>query len=56
MAYKILTLKKSGDYEKEQVQALEYQIKDIIKDIPYSLTEQLVQDGIGEIFESAKKL
>lgn len=56
LAYKILTLKKSGDYEKEQVQALEFQIKDILKDIPYSLTEQLVQDGIGEIFESAKKL
>lgn len=56
LAYRILSLKKSEDYEKEQVQVLEFQIKDIIKDIPYSLNEQLARDCIGEIFESAKKL
>lgn len=56
LAYKILSIKKAKDYEEDQVQALELQIKDIIKDIPYSLNEQLVQDGIGEIFENAKKI
>ena len=56
LAYMILSIKRAEDYEKEKVQALELQIKDIIKDIPYSLNERLVQDGIGEIFENAKKL
>lgn len=55
LAYKILSIEKEKDHEDEQVQALKLQIKDIIKDIPYSLNEQLVQDGIDKIFEDAKK-
>lgn len=55
LAYKILSIKKEKDHEDEQVQALKLQIKDIIKDIPYSLNKQLVQDGIDNIFEDAKK-
>ena len=54
IAYKILSMKKCKDFEKEQVLALEMQIKDIIKDTPYSLEEQFINDGIDEIFENAK--
>lgn len=56
LAYTIISIRKSDNYDKEKVYTLELQIKDTIKDIQYSLDEQFVKDGIGEIFENAKKL
>lgn len=44
------------DGDKKLMDELLLQIKEIIKNVPYSLEEKFVADGIEAIFNEAKKL
>lgn len=56
MGYQIVKLRKDAASNKELIDELLVQIKETIKDIPYSSDTQLIDDGIKIIFEEAKKL
>lgn len=56
MGYQIVKLRKNAVPNKELINELLVQIKETIKDIPYSLDKQLIIDGIEAIFEEAKNL
>lgn len=54
LGYQIIKLRKNTTLDKELIDELLVQIKETIKDIPYSLDRQLINDGIDAIFEEAK--
>lgn len=56
MAYQIIKLRKNPNSDQEEIGELLLQISGTIKNVPYSLNKQLVNDGVGAIFEEAKKL
>lgn len=56
IGYQIVKLRKDTVPNKELVNELLSQIREIIKNIPYSLDKQFVDDGIKAVFEEAKKL
>lgn len=56
IGYQIVKLRKKGEPDKKLIDELLLQIKEIIKNVPYSLEEKFVADGIEAIFDEAKKL
>ncbi len=56
IGYQIVKLRKKGKLDKKLIDELLLQIKEIIKNVPYSLEEKFVADGIEAIFDEAKKL
>ena len=56
IAYYIKTLEKSSDDMTKDVLELEKQIKGTIFNIPYSLEQKYIDDGIEEIFRRSLKL
>ncbi|MEG1502442.1 MAG: type II toxin-antitoxin system PemK/MazF family toxin [Synergistaceae bacterium] len=50
LAYNVLALKKDLKKTKDHINSLENEILDIIKDIPYSLEQKYIDDGIEDIF------
>lgn len=56
LGYQIVKLRKEASPNEERITELLMQIRDIIENIPYSLEEQFVSDGIETIFEETKKL
>lgn len=51
IAYHIIALKKSSNDNSEAIAELEKQIKDILSNIPYSLEQKYIDDGIEIIFK-----
>lgn len=56
IAYRVLKLRKEETHNIEYIEELLGQIKEIIKNVTYSLDEQVIKDGIDTIFEEAKSL
>lgn len=56
VAYQIVKLRKEETVDKNQIDELLMQIKEIIQNVTYSLDKQFVKDGIDTIFEEAKKI
>lgn len=56
IAYRIIALKKSSDDNFAAVAELEKQIKGILSNIPYSLEQKYIDDGIEIIFKKSLEL
>lgn len=50
LAYNVVVLKKDMEKTKEDIKRIEKEIMEIIKDIPYSLEQKYIDDGIQDIF------
>lgn len=53
IAYRIIALKKTPDNTSEIISELEMQIKETLENIPYSLEQKYVDDGIETIFQQS---
>ena len=51
IAYHIIALEKSSDDNSEAVTELEKQLRDILLNVPYSLEQKYIDDGIETIFK-----
>lgn len=56
MAYQIIKLRNTEASDEGVIFKLLQQIKETISDISYSLDKKLIDDGVGTIFDEAKKL
>lgn len=50
LAYNVIALKKNTEENKKDIKHIENQIVGILKDIPYSLEQKYVNDGIENVF------
>lgn len=55
LAYIILKLRKEIESQKEQIKSIKQEIKDILNNIPYSLEQKFIDDGIKDIFDDIFK-
>ncbi len=56
IAYSILALEKSSDDTEKSIAELEQQIKGILSNIPYSLEQKYIDDGVESIFARSLEL
>ena len=55
LAYSVLKLQKETEIKKEEINRIKQEIKSIINNIPYTLEQKYIDDGIEDIFDDIFK-